>query len=100
MPCTLCFSGTILSLISAFWMKTLTAAVPHHLVSDDPARFPSPFTEHADRLDNVRRRPLLPGYLAGRIVLEGAADDVAERIEDAYLTSEGELRLNPASPEG
>jgi hypothetical protein len=30
--------GAILSLISAFWMKSLRAATPHHLVSDDRPR--------------------------------------------------------------
>lgn len=42
--------GAILSLISAYWMHTLASAAPHHLVSDDPRTFPSPFREHADRL--------------------------------------------------
>ena len=42
--------GAILSRISAFWMTTLPEAAPHHLVSDDPTRFPSPFREHAARL--------------------------------------------------
>ena len=38
--------GAILSLISAFWMKSLRAAQPHHLVSDDPAAFPEVFHPH------------------------------------------------------
>src|SRR5690349_16611823 len=42
--------GAILSLISAFWMRTLASASPHHLVSDTPESFPSPFREHAERL--------------------------------------------------
>src|SRR5262245_11337360 len=42
--------GAILSLISAFWMRSLSSATPHHLVSDDPVEFPSPFREHAARL--------------------------------------------------
>ena len=67
--------GAILSLISAFWMKSLAAAPPHHQVSDDPARFPSPFREHADRLGGraqlVRRAQridiecVVRGYLTG-----------------------------------
>src|SRR5262245_41008430 len=42
--------GVMLSLISAFWMRTLKSAMPHHLVSDDPTEFPSPFREHAELL--------------------------------------------------
>ena len=42
--------GTILSLLSAWWMRTLRSAVPHHLVSDDSREFPAPFAAHADRL--------------------------------------------------
>src|SRR5258708_34205220 len=37
--------GAILSCISAFWMTSLPEAAPHHLVSDDPHAFPSPFCE-------------------------------------------------------
>lgn len=67
--------GAILSLISAFWMKTLAAAAPHHLVSDDPADFPEPFRAHADwlrgRAQYVRRAErvdiecVVRGYLTG-----------------------------------
>jgi phosphoribosylaminoimidazole-succinocarboxamide synthase len=67
--------GAILSLISAFWMRTLPAARPHHLVSDDPATFPSPFREQAERLQGraqlVRRAEridiecVVRGYLTG-----------------------------------
>ena len=67
--------GAILSLISAFWMKTLGSAPPHHLVSDDPETFPSPFREHAERLGGraqlVRRAEridiecVVRGYLTG-----------------------------------
>jgi len=69
--------GAFLSLISAFWMKTLAAAVPHHLVSDDPARFPSPFREHADRL-------------AGRAQLVRRADRIdIECVVRGHLTGSG-----------
>jgi phosphoribosylaminoimidazole-succinocarboxamide synthase len=69
--------GAILSLISAFWMKTLAAAVPHHLVSDDPATFPSPFREHADRL-------------AGRAQLVRRAERIdIECVVRGYLTGSG-----------
>lgn len=67
--------GAILSLISAFWMRALRSARPHHLVSDDPAEFPSPFREQAARLEGraqlVRRAErvdiecVVRGYLTG-----------------------------------
>lgn len=67
--------GAILSLISAFWMNGLKSARPHHLVSDDPEKFPSPFREHADLLRGrgqfVRRAEridiecVVRGYLTG-----------------------------------
>lgn len=69
--------GAILSLISAFWMKTLAAAAPHHLVSDDPATFPSPFREHAARL-------------AGRAQLVRRAERIdIECVVRGYLTGSG-----------
>ena len=67
--------GAILSLISAFWMRTLASASPHHLVSDDPADFPEPFRSHAEllrgRAQYVRRAErhdiecVVRGYLTG-----------------------------------
>jgi len=67
--------GTILSLLSAWWMRTLRSAVPHHLVSDDPHQFPAPFAAHAERLRGrahlVRRAGrvdvecVVRGYLTG-----------------------------------
>jgi phosphoribosylaminoimidazole-succinocarboxamide synthase len=67
--------GAILSLISAFWMRTLRSARPNHLVSDDPATFPEPFRSHAARLRGraqmVRRARrvdiecVVRGYLTG-----------------------------------
>ncbi|HEY6196694.1 MAG TPA: phosphoribosylaminoimidazolesuccinocarboxamide synthase [Candidatus Eisenbacteria bacterium] len=67
--------GAILSCLSAFWMTSLSEAVPHHLVNDDPASFPSPFREQAGRLAGraqlVRRAERIPiecvvrGYLTG-----------------------------------
>ena len=69
--------GAILSLISAFWMKSLRAASPHHLVSDDPATFPAPFRDHADRL-------------AGRAQLVRRAQRVdIECVVRGYLTGSG-----------
>ncbi len=67
--------GAILSAISAFWMRTLASAAPHHLVSDDPAEFPEPFRSHAEllrgRAQLVRRAErwdiecVVRGYLTG-----------------------------------
>ena len=69
--------GAILSLISAFWMKSLAAASPHHLVSDDPATFPAPFREHA-------------ASLAGRAQLVRRAERVdIECVVRGHLTGSG-----------
>jgi phosphoribosylaminoimidazole-succinocarboxamide synthase len=69
--------GAILSMISAFWMRTLAAAAPHHLVSDDPATFPSPFREHA-------------AALAGRAQLVKKAERIdIECVVRGYLTGSG-----------
>src|ERR1043166_7675895 len=50
--------GAILSCLSAFWMTSLSEAVPHPLVNDDPRSFPSPFREQAGRL--AGRAQLVP----------------------------------------
>ncbi|MBI5711507.1 MAG: phosphoribosylaminoimidazolesuccinocarboxamide synthase [Candidatus Eisenbacteria bacterium] len=69
--------GVILSLISAFWMRTLKSAAPHHLVSDDPAEFPPPFDRHA-------------GLLRGRAQLVRRAERVdIECVVRGYLTGSG-----------
>lgn len=69
--------GAILSLISAFWMRTLPAAAPHHLVSDDPATFPAPFCDH-------------PEALAGRAQLVRRAERIdVECVVRGYLTGSG-----------
>jgi len=67
--------GAMLSLISAFWMRHLKHAAPHHLVSDDPLEFPAPFRDHAEllrgRAQLVRRAEridiecVVRGYLTG-----------------------------------
>ncbi len=67
--------GAILSLLSAWWMRTLASAAPHHLVSDEPAAFPAPFDAHAallrGRAHLVRRAArvdiecVVRGYLTG-----------------------------------
>jgi len=69
--------GVIMFLISAFWMRSLPAATPHHLVSDDPAAFPSPFREHAEGL-------------AGRAQLVRRAERIdIECVVRGYLTGSG-----------
>ena len=76
--------GAILSRISAFWMTTLPEALPHHLVSDDLAQFPSPFREHAT-------------LLAGRAQWVRRAERVdIECVVRGYLTGSGwkEYRAN------
>ncbi len=67
--------GAVLSLISAYWMRALPAASPHHLVSDEPETFPAPFRDHAaplrGRAQLVRRAErvdiecVVRGYLTG-----------------------------------
>ena len=67
--------GAILSLLSAWWMRTLASVPPHHLVSDEPAEFPAPFAAHGallrGRAHLVRRAArvdiecVVRGYLTG-----------------------------------
>jgi phosphoribosylaminoimidazole-succinocarboxamide synthase len=69
--------GVVLSLLSAHWMRTLRAATPHHLVSDEPSAFPAPFREHAARL-------------AGRAQLVRRAERVdIECVVRGHLTGSG-----------
>ncbi len=69
--------GAILSHISAFWMRSLTTASPHHFVTDDPRVFPPPFNAHA-------------GLLAGRaqLVRRARRTDI-ECVVRGYLTGSG-----------
>jgi phosphoribosylaminoimidazole-succinocarboxamide synthase len=77
LPTPIPAKGAILSLISAFWMRSLGTAAPHHLVSDDPETFPSPFREHAAKL-------------AGRAQLVRRAERVdIECVVRGYLTGSG-----------
>ena len=69
--------GVILSALSAFWMRTLAAATPHHLVSDDPAGIPAPFAASA---------PLLRGR--AQLVRRAARVDI-ECVVRGYLTGSG-----------
>jgi phosphoribosylaminoimidazole-succinocarboxamide synthase len=69
--------GAILSLLSAFWMRRLRSAAPHHLVSDDPREFPAPFDAHA-------------GGLPGRAHLVRRAERVdIECVVRGHLTGSG-----------
>jgi phosphoribosylaminoimidazole-succinocarboxamide synthase len=97
--------GAILSQISAYWMRTLPAAAPHHLVSDDPARFPAPFAAHAERLRGraqlVRRAEridvecVVRGYLTGSGWKEYRASGTVCGIELPSGLHDG-ARLDPA----
>ena len=76
--------GTILTRLSGFWMRTLTSALPHHLVSEDPHEYPAPFRAHA-------------ALLAGRSQLVRRAERVdIECVVRGYLTGSGwkEYRAN------
>ncbi len=67
--------GALLSLLSAFWMRGLASAPPHHLLSDDPKDFPPPFAAHAEvlrgrshlvrRAERVDIECVVRGYLTG-----------------------------------
>ena len=69
------YKGIILTQISKFWFKFLAGEVEHHLLSDDIAEFPEPFSQHPGQLKGrsmlVRKVEVLPvecvvrGYLAG-----------------------------------
>ena len=62
-------------------MKTLAAAAPHHLVSDDPATFPSPFREHAAMLGAC-----------------GAQTALVRSVEDLALSFDAMQRWDPDDP--
>jgi phosphoribosylaminoimidazole-succinocarboxamide synthase len=71
---TIPYKGIVLTQISKFWFDFLGAHVDHHLISDDLADFPEPFSRHpelARRSMLVRKGDVLPvecvirGYLAG-----------------------------------
>jgi phosphoribosylaminoimidazole-succinocarboxamide synthase len=69
--------GRVLTALSVFWFRTLKSAVPHHLVSDDPRRYPPPFDRHAD-------------LLAGRSMLVRRAERIdIECVVRGYLTGSG-----------
>jgi phosphoribosylaminoimidazole-succinocarboxamide synthase len=67
--------GRILTRLSGYWMRSLASAAPHHLISEDPSEFPSPFSQHADllrdrsqlvrRADRIDIECVVRGYLTG-----------------------------------
>ena len=69
------YKGIVLTQISKFWFDFLGGVVEHHLLSDDVAAFPEPFSKQASQLAGrsmlVRKVEVLPiecvvrGYLAG-----------------------------------
>ncbi len=69
------YKGIVLTQISKFWFEFLKGEVEHHLISDDVADFPAPFSDHADQLAGrsmlCKKVEVLPiecvvrGYLAG-----------------------------------
>ncbi len=75
LPTPITDKGRILTALTGYWMRTLSSAAPHHLVSDDPAQFPEPFAQHAELLRGrshlVRRAEridiecVVRGYLTG-----------------------------------
>jgi len=78
------YKGIILTQISKFWFDFLSGAVEHHVISDDVASFPEPFSKHADQLARrsmlVKKVEVLPvecvirGYLTGSGWKEYTAD--------------------------
>jgi phosphoribosylaminoimidazole-succinocarboxamide synthase len=69
--------GEILTRMTAYWMRTLASAAPHHLVSDDPRDYPEPFRSHA-------------ALLAGRSQLVRRAERIdIECVVRGYLTGSG-----------
>jgi phosphoribosylaminoimidazole-succinocarboxamide synthase len=69
------YKGIVLTQISKFWFDFLKGQVEHHLLSDDVAMFPKPFSKYGDQLKGrsmlVKKVKVLPiecvvrGYLAG-----------------------------------
>ena len=84
LPTPITDKGRILTQLSGWWMTTLAAARPHHLVSEDVREFPAPFAGHAE-------------LLAGRSQLVRRAERVdIECVVRGYLTGSGwkEYRTN------
>ncbi len=75
LPNTIPGKGIVLNSLSQFWFQHLRSIVPNHVLTDDPAMFPDPFTEAAEELRgrsiHVRKAEVFPfecvvrGYIAG-----------------------------------
>jgi phosphoribosylaminoimidazole-succinocarboxamide synthase len=69
------YKGIILTQISKFWFDYLNKDIEHHLITDNVADFPQPFSNYANQLSRrsmlVKKVEVLPiecvvrGYLAG-----------------------------------
>jgi phosphoribosylaminoimidazole-succinocarboxamide synthase len=69
------YKGIILTQISKFWFDYLNKDIEHHLITDDVADFPEPFSNYANQLSRrsmlVKKGEVLPiecvvrSYLAG-----------------------------------
>jgi phosphoribosylaminoimidazole-succinocarboxamide synthase len=69
------YKGIILTQISKFWFDYLNKDIEHHLITDNVADFPKPFSNYANQLSRrsmlVKKVEVLPiecvvrGYLAG-----------------------------------
>ena len=69
------YKGIILTQISKFWFDYLSKDIEHHLITDNVADFPEPFSNYANQLSRrsmlVKKGEVLPiecvvrGYLAG-----------------------------------
>ena len=77
LPDEIPFKGEVLNRISAFWFNKFADLVPNHLVSIDPADFPTEFAEYRE-------------YLTGRAMLVKKAQTIpVECIVRGYLTGSG-----------
>jgi phosphoribosylaminoimidazole-succinocarboxamide synthase len=76
LPTAIPDKGRVLTQLSVFWLRTLAAASPHHLVSVERADFPAPFRDHPE--------------LEGRSMLCKKARRVdIECVVRGYLTGSG-----------
>ncbi len=77
LPDEIPYKGEVLTRISAFWFDRFADLIPNHVLTMDPAEYPSRFAPYAD-------------YLAGRSMLVRKAQAVPiEAIVRGYLTGSG-----------
>ncbi len=69
--------GVVLNSISAFWFDLLDGVVPNHVLSTNPAHYPSGLDRYAEQLAGrsmwVRKAQMLPAECIVRGYLEGSA---------------------------